>query len=336
MVYLTACLSIIVLLIPVSTLADHASVNFETGTAGAIMTTPGTTMPQGKMVAGANVQVIEFNALSDSRLEQLGAAGQDVHSTDSLIRLSFNFAYGLNDDLTLGMNIPYIERHNIRAAAFDNGMGEVEIAGDAKGMGDASFFGKYRIFHTTTTDAAVLAGIRAPTGSTSEIENGGELFEVDHQPGWGSWDPFLNLSFNHSWGTTGISANILYTFETEGAQNSDQGEVLNYNIALSRRIFPAPEHHHHDHDEDEHTDSLFEYVDLILELNGDLRDKLSAGGIKNFNHGGHLLYLSPGIKLGLGHHWTLYTSAGIPVFNGLYGIQSEPDYRIISGLGYVF
>jgi len=323
---------------PVSTLADHASADFETGSVGAVMTTPGATMSQGKIFVGANFQVIEFNAIPDARLVQLGAADKDVHSTNSLIKLSFNFALGLNDNLTLGFNMPYIERHNIRAAAYNNGLGDVETAGNAKGLGDASFFGQYRFFHNTTSDVAVLAGIRAPTGSTSETENGGGLFEVDHQPGWGSWDPFLGLSFNHSWGMTGISANILYTFEVEGAQNSEQGEVINYNFAMSRRIFVAPEHRHHDHDEgeDEHMDSLIEYLDLILELNGDLRDKLSVDDMKNFNHGGHLLYLSPGIKLGLGHHWTLYTSVGIPVFEGLYGIQSEPEYRVISGLSYVF
>ena len=331
---LFACWLFIALLTPFTSLADHASASFETGTAGAVMTIPGSTMPHGKIVAGTSIQVIEFNAISDARLAQYGANDQDVHSTDSLLKLSLNLAYGLTDDLTLGVSVPYTERHNIRAAANINGVGEVEVAGAANGLGDASLFGQYRFYHTSATDIAALAGVMMPTGSTSERENGGALFEADHQPGWGAWDPFLGLSFNHSWGMTGLSGNILYTFETEGAQNSEVGEVFNYNIALSRRVLAAPEHHHHD--AHEHSDSPVEYVDLMLELNGDLRDKLSINGVKNFNHGGHLLYLSPGIKLGLGHHWTLYASAGIPVFNGLYGIQSEPDYRVITGLSYVF
>ena len=331
---LTASWLFIALLTPFAALADHASANFETGSAGAIMTIPGSTMPHGKLVAGTSIQVIEFNAISDTRLAQYGAIDQDVHSTDSLLKLSLTLAYGLTDDLTLGVNVPYVERHNIRAAANDNGMGEVELAGTANGLGDTSLFGQYRLYHTAVTDVAALVGIMIPTGSTSERENGGGLFEADHQPGWGAWDPFLGLSFNRSWGSTGLSANILYTFETQGAQNSEVGEILNYNIALSRRVLMEAEHHHHDEQED--TESLVEYIDLMLELNGDLRDKLSVNGAKNFNHGGHLLYLSPGIKLGLGHHWTLYASAGIPVFNGLYGIQSEPNYRIITGLSYVF
>lgn len=299
------------------------------------MTIPGSTMPQGKVVAGTSIQVIEFNSLSDTRLKQLGAADQDVHSTDSLLKLSLDIAYGLTDDLTIGINLPYIERHDIRAAAYNNGEGAVEIAGAAKGQGDASLFGQYRFYHSTALDFAVMGGVMAPTGSTSERENGGALFEADHQPGWGAWDPFLGLSCNYSWGMTGVSANILYTFETEGTQNSDVGEVVNYNVALSRRFFAAEEHHHHD-DEHEQVESLLEYADVILELNGDLRDKSSIDGVKNFNHGGHLLYLSPGVKLGLGHHWTVYASAGVPILNGLYGIQSEPDYRIITGFSYVF
>lgn len=332
--YSTTCLLVIILLMPVSSLADHASANFETGTAGAVMTIPGSTMPQGKMVAGVNIQVIEFDAIPDTRLMEVGAADEDVHSTDSLIKFALNISYGLTEAITLGLNVPYIERHDIRAAAYNNGLGEVEIAGDAKGMGDASLFSQYRFLHTTDSDLALLAGIKTPSGSTSETENGGELFETDHLPGSGSWDPFLGLSFNHSWDKTGLSANILYTFATRGTQDTNLGDVFNYNIAVSRRMFAAPEHHHHE--EHEHMDSAIEYVDLVLELNGDMRDKVSTGGLRDENHGGHLLYLSPGIKLGLGHHWTLYTSVGIPIVNGLNGIQSEPDYRIIGGLSYGF
>ena len=317
--------------------ADHASANFETGTAGAVMTIPGSTMPKGKMVIGASIQLIEFNAIPDARLMELGAANDDAHSTDSLINLSVNLAYGMNDDLTVGLSAPYIERHNIHVSVNSNGMGDVEAAGDSKGLSDVSLFGQYRFLHKTSTDVALLAGLKTPTGSSSETETGGELFEADHQPGSGSWDPFLGLAFNHSWDGTGISANLLYTFATKGTQDTDLGNVFNYNIAVSHRIVTAPEHHDHDADEDEEqTEFPVEYVDLILELNGDLRDEPRTRDIEDENHGGHLLYLSPGIKLGLGHRWTFYTSAGIPIVKVLNGIQSEPDYRIIGGLSYVF
>lgn len=334
MSYLTTCFLFIALLIPISTMADHASADFETGTAGTVMATPGSTMPKGKFVAGINIQTIGFDEIPDERLADLGAAEEDVHSTADLIKLSFNFAYSPADDLTIGISLPYIERHDIRAAEHHSGLGEVEAAGDTKGVGDVSFFFKYRLFHIMDTDAALLAGIKTPTGSTSETEIEGALFEPEHQPGSGSWDPFLGLSFSHSWGATGLSANILYTVVTEGAQDTILGDIFNYNIALSRRLFTPPEHHdHHTHG---HNDSAVDYFDLIFELNGDLREKTSTGGRKDKNEGGHVLYLSPGMKMGIGHRWTLFTSIGIPIINSLNGEQSDPNYRILSGLSFTF
>lgn len=83
-------------------LADHASASFETGAAGAIMTTPGATLPKGKFVVGVSVQSIEIDDISDAKLEAAGAADEDVHSVDSFLSVHANFAYGLMDNLTVG------------------------------------------------------------------------------------------------------------------------------------------------------------------------------------------------------------------------------------------
>jgi len=126
--------------------ADHASASFETGSAGAIMTTPGGTLPKGKLVVGASVQYLELDDISDSRLEAAGAADEDVHSVDSFLSVSANLAYGLTDDLTIGLSMPYVDRSNIREAHNDMGVGEAELAGDSNGVGDLTLFGQYR-FH---------------------------------------------------------------------------------------------------------------------------------------------------------------------------------------------
>lgn len=71
--------------------ADHASASFETGAVGAIMTTPGATLPKGRFVVGINVQSIELDNISDEVLEASGAADKDVHSVDSFLNVSANF-----------------------------------------------------------------------------------------------------------------------------------------------------------------------------------------------------------------------------------------------------
>jgi len=129
---------LIIVLCPNVTLADHASASFEIGSAGAIMTVPGTTLPQGKFVIGPSVQFIDNDEISDAELERQGALDEDVHSSESLLNVSANIAYGVTHDLTVGLSLPYIERSNVREAHNDMGIGEVELAGDSKGIGDAS------------------------------------------------------------------------------------------------------------------------------------------------------------------------------------------------------
>ena len=336
---MTICVGFSVLLFSGTVFADHASASFETGAAGAIMTTPGATLPEGKLVLGGSMQFIEFDDISDSSLESFGAADEDVHSIDNLFQYQVSLAWGVTNNLTIGASVPYLERNNIRAAHNDMGTGEVEIAGDASGIGDARLFGQYRFFHDTLQDLAVITGIKIPTGATDEREVEGELFETDHQPGSGSWDPFLGLAYNRSFGRAGISANVLYSYTTKGSQQTDLGNGFNYNLALSYRLFSAMESHYHHHDHEhghEHTASILDYIDVALELNGDLRGKDEIDGVNEDNSGGHILYISPGMRVGFAHSWSFYTSIGIPVTRNLNGVQSEQDYRIIGGMSLTY
>ncbi|MCK5432559.1 MAG: transporter [Gammaproteobacteria bacterium] len=316
------------------TQADHASASFETGAAGAIMTTPGATLPKGKFVVGMSVQSIELDDISDEVLEAAGTADEDVHSVDSLFSASANFAYGLTNDLTIGLTIPYVDRSNVREAHNDMGVGEAELAGDSNGIGDLTLFGQYRFHQSEKQDAAIIMGIKTPTGETGVKEIEGGLFEAEQQPGSGSWDPFLGLAYNRNWGDIGFSGNVLYTFVTEGTQDTDLGDIFNYNLALSyRTTIPEGGHDHHDH---AHQAKIIDYIDMVVELNGDSRQRVNIGGESEEHSGGHSLYLSPGLRVGLGHSVSLFTSVGIPIVNDLNGIQSEPDYRVIGGMSITF
>lgn len=314
--------------------ADHASASFETGAAGAIMTTPGATLPKGKFVIGISVQSLELDDISDSRLEAAGTANEDVHSVDSLLSISANLAYGLTNDLTIGLSMPYIDRSNVHEAHNDMGVGEAELAGDSNGVGDLTLFGQYRYHQSEKQDAAILIGIKTPTGETGVREIEGGLFETEQQPGSGSWDPFFGLAYNRSWGDIGFSGNVLYTLVTEGTQDTDLGDIFNYNFALSYRT-TIPEGGH-DHDYHTHQGNIIDYIEMVVELNGDTRQRVDIGGESEKHSGGHSLYLSPGLRVGLGHSVSLFTSVGIPIVNDLNGIQSEPDYRVIGGVSVTF
>jgi hypothetical protein len=48
-----------------------------------------------------------------------------------------------------------------------------------------------------------------------------------------------------------------------------------------------------------------------------------------------VLYLSPGIRASYGQ-FSAFASVGIPIINEMNGLQSEPEYRVVGGLGFSF
>ena len=231
-------LYIIVLLIYQNAYADHPSAYFETGSAGAIVTQSGSTLTGGKLVVGSGVQFLGLDEIPDARLEHLGATDEDVHSTASLMNSVANVTYGVTNNLTIGLVLPYVNRASVREAHHDMDAGEAELAGDSKGLGDMTLFWQYQFFNQNSSHAALITGVKTPTGDTDERELEGGRFEAEQQLGSGSWDPFIGLAIGRSWGKIGFSGNMLYTFATEGTQNTDLGDTFNYNIALSYRAFP--------------------------------------------------------------------------------------------------
>ena len=126
-----------------------------------------------------------------------------------MLNLAANLAYGVNDNFTIGIALPYSERTDIREAHNDMGEGETELAGNSRGLSDMTLFGQYRFFSQDSFHLAVLAGLKTPMGKTSERGLEGGRFEAEQQPGSGAWDPFIGIAGDRSWGKSGVSGNIL-------------------------------------------------------------------------------------------------------------------------------
>jgi hypothetical protein len=73
----------------------------------------------------------------------------------------------------------------------------------------------------------------------------------------------------------------------------------------------------------------------VLELNGEWQAKENFAGITDPNSGGNVVYLSPGLRLS-SNRLSGFVSFGVPIVNDLNGIQSEPTYRVVSGLVLAF
>ncbi len=338
---------------PTAVLADHPSLTVFGGPAGPVTTLSATPLPVGFTAAGARVERVEFDAFSDAEFAGFASADPeaDVHSIDSLSSLSLSIAHGLTEDLTVGLTLPYVRRENIRglhhhhdehhheeedaaeaehlAAEDEHAATEIERLGDSSGLGDAVLYGQYRFFVSADRrrEAAVVFGLQTPTGKTDERGPDGERLETDLQPGSGSWDPLFGGVVSQSSGRLYLSASVLYKIATEGSQQTDLGDVLAYNAALSYSLTDPQDHAGHDHAGHDHSN-----LSLMLELNGEWRDQEEIAGVKNANSGGNTLYLSPGVSYSFGGMWTAALSVGVPVVTNLNGLQADPDWRAIAGI----
>lgn len=303
-------------------LADHGSLGFGIGTASPIITQPGVTLPSNMWATGIITQFSSFDGASDEKLQALKDSGNpDVHSVNTFLQPSVFAAYGLTDDLTFGVKVPYVLRSGVRQP--DGDTDTINKLGDPSGFGDVSVFSQYRFFHSADNlnHASFTLGLKTPTGATGVKNNQSTLFETHHQPGSGSWNPSAGVSFTRLMGSFSFDTNVLYTVATKGAQGTDLGDNFGYNLALSY-AFGAPARN-----------AFFAASNnapwtAVLELNGERQYHQITDGVKDLNSGGHTVFISPGVRYSGGKNWNTALSVGAPIVKDLNGYQTPPDYRI--------
>lgn len=329
--------------------AHHPSAVSGAGGAGPINTFSATTLDQGQSAFSSVYELIHFGSLSDASLAAAATlSGDHAHSIRSIESVALSYSYGVTNDFTISARLPYVKRSGIREA--EDPVTFVDLGGDA-GIGDLTLLGQYRFFNNkaTQTEAAILLGVKAPTGVTHRINDEGERFDAEFQPGSGSWDGLFGLAYTQRRGPWSFDTNVLYMLVNKGVLDTDLGDRFLFNAAVSYRLtglaghapmklggLPEPMYHggpgsHQHHEEAPPGPAL----DLVLELNGEWHAKEVESGVKDPNSGGTTLYLAPGLRLSMGKV-SSFVSVGIPIVNNLNGIQSEPDIRVVAGMAVAF
>ena len=324
--------------------------------AGPIITDPASTLDQGHSVAAVTLDFQSLGGLSTQTLLSATAAmppgspeSNNVHDLRTIQAYALSYAYGVTNNFTVAVRLPYVKRTGIREAVENDATGDLEVEnfGPADGVGDLTLVGQYRFLRQNKTELAILFGLKTPTGKTNALTAQGELFDAEFQSGSGSWDPLLGLAWTHHKGSWSFDSNVLYTVSTEGTQNTALGDRFQYNFAVSYRLtsLGSGEHpmfhgatSHEEGDEGHHEhghESAGPALDLVLELNNEWHAKQVTSGISDPNSGGTTIFLSPGLRLSQ-DKWSSFVSVGIPVVDDLNGIQSEPDWRVLVGATWLF
>jgi len=230
--------------------------------------------------------------------------------------------YGITEKAALFVTVPYLIKE---LKSTEDGSGRER--GDS-GVGDITLLGKYRIYTkdypSKTSRLSILGGIKLPIGEDDEEDSFGRLPQ-DLQLGSGSFDPIVGTAYTWQTLDNELDIDFTYKFNTEGTNDFEFGDLLKYNIAYQRRIWPfqLPE------------EGLYSQLNLVLELNGQYQAKNRRAGVKDADSGGRTIFLSPGIQY-VTERFILESSIQLPSIQDLNGSQVETDYIIAAGMRITF
>lgn len=164
-----------------STWACNAAHVLGVGSASAAYTVSANTMKEGSFFLGINTEKVQNVTLTDaSIIKAMENGATHLHNIDTIDSHALSLSYGINDKLSINLQLPYITRTNIRAGEENLGVFEVHPHQDTAGLGDLSALLQYKVYDKTFK-VAILGGIKAPTGKKDIVEEG-EALEADLLP----------------------------------------------------------------------------------------------------------------------------------------------------------
>lgn len=280
---------------------------------GSTTTISGTPLGKGRAAAGFTIEHRAWDELGHRNAHELHEDGRHVHnfSHDEFYR--FSAGYGLTDFLEVAGSLPIVDKTFLRVEDGVVGQGD-----SSTGVGDLWLTAKSCVARRPA-NLAVLAGVKFPTGDTSERGFDGTKLGVEEVAGTGSFDYLLGLAVGKALGRGSVGADLLYTIKTKGAQDQEFGDVVRADLSAAYAV---------------RRPGLFPNVHLTAELNAHWMAQDRGRSGKVFDSGGELLFLTPGLSLDLTPQTTVFGAVPLPVAQNWGGEHSEIRYEVVTGVSW--
>ncbi len=284
----------------------------------AVNSPTGSTLGQGNGFVGVFWEHARFNAMPARDAHTLHHQNRDVHGKNHEETYAVHAGYGVTADADLYVMVPYASNTAIQIDDHAHlGRGE-----RAAGLGDVRLVGKYRVWKQAV-DVSLIAGLKLPTGETSERDQSGAKVEIEQQPGSGSWDGELGIAASKGLGSrASVSTSVQYTLRTEGGQDRKLGDVFRCNVAGSYAVRPR---------------EVLPNLHVVLELNHEwaLKDR-ARGAEKVFDSGGTTILATPGVVAQFTDDVSAFLAVPVPVYQNFGGDHEELKYTLLTGVSWSF
>ena len=275
-------------------------------------------IPQDKMLSGTHgvdevlVPKVDFE---NETIEP------DHHREIATYNLFFNatFGIGLTKRVSMGIDLPlYQDRQHEH---WDDAGTPEETFTNADGT---TGFGDVRISARVAAVAGIKnlliagGGLKLPTGPYKLLDTEGEINEPTIQPGTGSWDPFIQVYYDHQvvpnrWDYFLSGA---YTWRTENPLNYDFGNQTLLNAGF--RFSPNNR------------------LVLSLQLNGQFSPHDFYLDHMVESTGARLVALTPGLLVTGASGFGFYTYVAVPVYQNVNEEQLAPRTAFALGITTTF
>lgn len=253
---------------------------------------------------------------SPAEAHELHEEGRHVHSRRNDMIYNVILGYGVTDNLSLTLQLPYVERRTKQVEEHDF-LGQRETS---TGKGDVIAFGKYR-FYDKLFGATAILGVKAPSGRTSEIDKQGERFGPEEQPGTGSTDFMFGMAINKNLGRFTVDGSIIYQLKGSGTQDYEFGDIVRTNVEGAYTIKER---------------GKYPGVELLAGVNALFAEKDHENAEKIRDTGGTTVFFSPGLASQLTDNVSSSVSVMFPILQNLGGEHQKVDYEVMFSVGYSF
>ncbi|MGE0823605.1 MAG: hypothetical protein AB7G75_13415 [Candidatus Binatia bacterium] len=281
-----------------------------------------------------------FIGTSSARVGEIPRGHDEQFTHNQTVKFSLD--YGITPRLAVGLLLPFVDRlHQHLAHEEEEVVGgsleETEVVARTErwryqDVGDIQMTSRYLLRPPPTplhASLSLIVGMKFPTGRTGVDNDEGEKAELTLQPGNGSWDGIVGLSYaqHFSVATAKRQTALAPLFVTAltrfpigtGKFGYRPGTELFLNLGTA---YP-----------------VFRNFDVLAQINFHYRDRDNVGhapGVEHADSGRETLFLSPGLRYRVTDNLAVYALMQFAVYRRVNGIQLTSDWNITSGISYRF
>ena len=233
--------------------------------------------------------------------------GHDFH--DKTHEEFYHFMLGATpiDRFTLVAEMPYVVREAIEVEDADN-LGKKQRS---EGWGDLSLIGIYKVLVKDDDFLGITGGVKFPTGETKNNNFQGERFEVELQPGTGSYDYPIGIVYRHTISPIVLSGNVSYVIKTKGSQEFQYGDLFFASLNADYTLNPQ---------------SKAFQTNVALEMNIHHEQKQTDHGVKKEDSGETSLFMGPGVSIKANDNVSIFGNVLFPTYQTTGGVHQKLNY----------